>query len=316
MIYLVIYLAMNPWIWMILYLNQKRIEMDSVRPSRDVAMVTGFRRHIYGNKVPLEKESRDDFKLQQRDDELRYPWNYEQDNFYRRDRARTRAQSVAHMEGALRDEDLEGKSKFDSPRDIEEWRVEKKQVSSISTTPKKFDDIITTADRENYKPDIPPEVGGMYDVYSPFRRPKRDAEDAELCRPIRRHVRSVSAFSPLESTPATDSYTGTSSEADRKIRLAYEDLRAYNRMIENTFRRPPTFIKPYGRSYTTPLAYASETDDDDLDLDLKLSASRRQVNTVLSRARDLCVKFSKLSAVTNVCPIYLGLKWSPPVSRC
>jgi hypothetical protein len=57
-----------------------RLEFDRVKPDREVALKTGFRRLLYHKKrPPLEKETREKLHL----DRLRYPWDYTNDNPYR-----------------------------------------------------------------------------------------------------------------------------------------------------------------------------------------------------------------------------------------
>jgi len=57
-----------------------KLDFDRVKPERDVALKTGFRRVLYSNKrPPLEKETRERLRM----DRLRYPWDYTNDNPYR-----------------------------------------------------------------------------------------------------------------------------------------------------------------------------------------------------------------------------------------
>jgi hypothetical protein len=59
-----------------------KFELDSVKPDRDVAMKTGFRRIMYYDKmgrVPVSTETR----KQRRKDELKYPWDHTRDNILR-----------------------------------------------------------------------------------------------------------------------------------------------------------------------------------------------------------------------------------------
>lgn len=65
-----------------------KLDFEQVKCGIDVSCVTGFRRHIYHkSRPPLEAKT----KEQLREDRLKYPWDYTNDNIYRTQKKKDKA---------------------------------------------------------------------------------------------------------------------------------------------------------------------------------------------------------------------------------